>query len=293
MSIRVNGQPIPDSAIRFELDRLVKFYSAHMSAEQLRAQMDTLREKARQQAIGARLLIEESNKLDIFVPPEEVENRLGEMIEHAGGREAFEALLQRQGLTEAQVRRSIEQGRRVDRLVDRITEGVSDPTEEEVRAHFQAHRKEYTRPDRVQAQHILVKPASGSEADRETARSALLEIRHRVEAGADFADEAAAHSECPSGRTTGGSLGWFSRGMMLPAFDRAVFEMENGALSDVVETPLGFHLIHKLDAETGGPADYEDVYDKIRDFLRHVRRGEAIAAHVAELKQKAVIEADG
>ena len=46
MALRVNGEEIPEEAIRFELDRLVKFYSNHMSADQIRHQMDALREKA-------------------------------------------------------------------------------------------------------------------------------------------------------------------------------------------------------------------------------------------------------
>ena len=53
--IRVNGEPLPEAAIRFELDRLVRFYREHLPAEQLNAQMDTLRRRAREQAIGAKL----------------------------------------------------------------------------------------------------------------------------------------------------------------------------------------------------------------------------------------------
>jgi peptidyl-prolyl cis-trans isomerase C len=290
MALTVNGHPIPDAAIQFELDRLVRFYAEHMAAEQIRAQMDALRARARQQAIGARLLLDEAAALDIRVPEEDVDERIGAMIEQAGGRDAFEALLARQGYTEEAVRSSIVNGRRVDQLVDRITAGVADPGEDDIRAHFEAHGAEYARPERAQVRHILVTPSSDSKADRATAQSRLQEIRARIADGADFADEAAAHSECPSGRKTGGSLGWFARGMMVPAFDEAVFAMEAGTLSEIVETPLGFHLIEKTGAEPAGPAEFEDARDRIREFLRHVRRGEVIAAHVRDLMGQARIE---
>lgn len=292
MAVRVNGEAIPEAAIQYEMDRLVKFYSGHMSPEQIRSQIGALKRKAREQAIGAKLLISETMRLDIRVPSDEIDRTFQEMIDKAGGRENFDKILRRQHLTEAMVRESIEQGRKTNILVERVTSGLSDPTEAEMKAHFGLHAQEYHKPDQAQAQHILIKPASDTSADRETARSRLQEIRSRVQDGADFADEAAAHSECPSGRKTGGSLGWFSRGMMLPEFNNAVFSMEVGALSEIIETKLGFHLIRKTGQQAGGQPEYEEVQDKVRDFLRHVKRGEALAAHIAELREKAVIEED-
>jgi len=292
MAVRVNGQELPPEAIEFEFQRLVRFYSQHMSEAELKAQEGILRRRAREQAIGAKLLIEEARRLDIQVSKEEVDARLRAMIAKAGGREQFEELMRKQNLTEVAVRQSIEEGRRVDKLVEKITEGVAEPTEVDIRAHYEAHRLEYMRPEQAQARHILVKPHSESEEDRAVARSRLMEIRERILQRADFADMAAAYSDCPSGRKTGGSLGWITRGTLIPEFERALFALPDGGLSDIIETPLGFHLISRTASEPPAPAEYETVREKIRDFLRHARRGEAIAAYVRELRKKAVIEED-
>lgn len=290
MTLYVNGAPIPEEAIQYELDRLVRFYSEHMSASEIRSQMDALKRHAKEQAVGARLLVVEAARLDIQVPGDDVRERLDQMIENAGGRPAFDEILRQQGMTEEAVLQSIEQGRKVDLLVDRITEGTPDPTEDEIRAHFEEHGEEYSRPERVQAQHVLLRPMSDSEEDRNTAKARLLEIRRKVEEGADFAEQAAAHSDCPSGKTAGGALGWLAPGTTVPEFDKVLFSLGIGDLSDVVETELGFHLIRKIAKEDGGPAEYDEVHEKIRDFLRHARRGEAISAYVRELRDKAVIE---
>jgi nitrogen fixation protein NifM len=290
MPIRVNGQEIPEAAVRYELERLIKFYSQHMGADQIREQMDTLKKKAREQAIGAKLLIDEAERLDLEVPESEVDKHYRQMVETVGGQEKFRAIMVRQRLSEEGLKAGIRRGRRVDKLIEKITAGVPEPTEEQMERHFKEHAAEYSKPDRAQAQHILVKVDEDRDAERAAAQEKLREIRKSVRAGADFAGQAAAHSECPSGQKTGGSLGWFSRGMLVPELDEAIFSMEVGALSDVIETPLGWHLVYKIGHETGGPASYDDVREKIRDFLRHVRRGEAIAAHVRELKRKAVIE---
>ena len=60
----------------------------------------------------------------------------------------------------------------------------------------------------------------------------------------------------------------------------------------IVESPLGLHLIHKTDADPGGEAAYDDARETVRDFLRHAYRGEAVSAYVAELRAKAVIEGE-
>jgi len=292
MAMKINGIEIPEEAVRFEFDRLVKFYSEHMSAEDIKAQMPLLKKKACEQAIGGRLLIDEAHRRQIEVSQEEVDLRLQGFIESAGGPEKFDEMLKSQNISADLVRESIRQGRRVDMLVDEITQGVEEPTEEQMQAHFEAHRREYRRPDRVQASHILITPDSDSEQDRAVARSRVLEMRESIVEGADFADLAACHSRCPSGQQTGGSLGWVSPGMMVPEFDEALFDMAVGELSDVVETQFGFHIINMTDQEEGGDATYEDVCDRIRDFLIHAARGEAIKCFVDKLKQSAVIEED-
>lgn len=85
---------------------------------------------------------------------------------------------------------------------------------------------------RAVARHILV--ATEAEA---------IDLKQQIDSGADFADLAKAHSKCPSGRS-GGSLGEFSRGDMVPEFDRVVFgPLPIGQVSDPVQTQFGYHLL--------------------------------------------------
>ena len=287
--ITIDGNPLPPDAITYELARLLKFYSQHMPEDQVRAQMPALRQRAIDQAIGTRLLFDNAARLDLRVTDDEVDKTIATMISRSGGREKFDELLAKQKLTEEELRQQIRRGQRVDKLVEQIVADTPDPTEADIRAHFDAHSDEYNRPERVLAQHILVKPADDTAEARSAARAKLDEIRQRVLNGASFSDEAAAHSECPSGKQ-GGSLGWFSRGMMVEAFDHAAFELPKGAMSEIIETQFGYHIIYKSDQEESRPADFDEARESIRDFLRHSRRGEVLAQHVAELRSKVKIE---
>lgn len=100
----------------------------------------------------------------------------------------------------------------------------------------------------VRASHILLMYA-GSERStatrsREDAERQIRELKTQVDGGADFAELARQHSDCPSGRK-GGDLGSFGRGQMVPEFETTAFGMPVGATSDVVETPFGYHLIRR------------------------------------------------
>jgi peptidyl-prolyl cis-trans isomerase C len=291
-TVTVNGQVIPPQAIEYEFGRLVRFYSQHMPEEQVRAQAPVLQQRAVDQAIGAKLLFDQAAKLDLLVTDADVDEKFQEVSEQVGGAEKLAEALAKQGLSEADFRAQLTRGQRVEKLIAKVTEGVPDPRESDISAHFSAHKDEYKREVRVQAQHVLVKPKNGSPQAKFDAIAKLNEIRARVTAGGDFGAEAGAHSDCPSGKADGGSLGWFSRGMMVPEFDTAVFSMKVGDLSDVIETPFGFHIIYKNDEEQAVEASFDDVRESIRDFLRHTARGEVVAAYVADLREKATVKID-
>ncbi len=68
------------------------------------------------------------------------------------------------------------------------------------------------------------------------------ELKKSIEAGADFAEIARNNSSCPSGRS-GGDLGEFGPGMMVPEFDKVVFSAEVGTVQGPVKTQFGYHLL--------------------------------------------------
>ena len=106
--------------------------------------------------------------------------------------------------------------------------------------------------EEVHARHILVmheeskrKPSSIKRSEKE-ARALIEQIAEKLEGGADFAELAKKHSDCPSGKRGGGDLGTFGRGRMAPAFEETAFALEENEVSDIVETEFGFHIIQRL-----------------------------------------------
>lgn len=281
----VNGQEISAEAVNFELDRLVRFYMGHgMTMAEIRQNLPKLEAKALDQAIGAKLLLDQAARLDIPVTEKDIDAEVARVVQQVGGEENYKKALAAQGISEADFRKELEKGARVNMLVNQACAHVADPTEDEVTAFYEAHKAEYVEPPQVLCQHILVKGSNDAALDK------IKEIRERiVNDKADFAEEAKKHSDCPSG-AQGGSLGWFGRGMMVPEFDKAAFEMKKGEVSGIVTTEFGYHIIYKADEKGGGQQTIVDVHDQIKDLLRHEARGKAMDAYVAELREKATIE---
>jgi peptidyl-prolyl cis-trans isomerase SurA len=105
-------------------------------------------------------------------------------------------------------------------------------------------------PSKVAARHILVafvgaqRAAPAVTRTREEARTLAQKILGEVRAGHDWETLWKEHSDEPGGQL-GGDLGTFGRGQMVPAFEHAVFALDVGQLSEVIETPFGFHVIQR------------------------------------------------
>lgn len=288
---KVNGFEVNKQAVGFELDRLVRFYMSHgMSMQEIKDNLAKLQEKALDQAIGARLLLERSQQLDVPVTAADIDAEIAKVIEQVGGEENFKKALAAQNISEEDFRKELEKGARVNKLVEQACTGVEEPTEQDVTDFYEAHKSEYVTEPKVLCQHILVKVEENSTSDEKSAAfEKILAIKERIAAGGNFAEEAEKNSDCPSGRE-GGSLGWFGPGMMVPEFDKVAFEMKKGEVSGVVTTQFGYHIIYKADEQPGGQQTLVDVHDQIKDLLRHEARGKVVDAFVAELREKAEIE---
>ena len=288
----VDGAPVSQQAVDFELHRLLHFYQQQgVPEERLREQLPALQAKALEQAIGTRLLAEEAAREDIPVTEADLDAQFEQYVRQFGGdREKLVSAIKAQGLTVEAFKQNLRQGVRISKLIDRVCDAVPPPAEEEVRAHYDAHRAEYATQDRVLAQHILVRPASDAPGDKAAAKSKLEAIRGRIVAGeSTFAEEAREHSDCPSGKSAGGSLGWFGRGMMVKPFEDVAFTLALNTVSDILETQFGYHILIKTGEEKGREPAFEEIRDRVLDFVRHAKRGQALTDHVNLLRSKATV----
>lgn len=129
--------------------------------------------------------------------------------------------------------------------------------------------------EEIRARHILVK-------EEKTALAVIAEL----DKGKDFAELAKTKSTGPSG-ATGGDLGYFGSGQMVPAFEKAAFALEKGAYTTTpVKTQFGFHVIKQEDRRAKAPPAFAEVEQRLRTQLSQA----AGAQYMAKLRKAAKIE---
>ena len=140
----VNGVPISPEAVQFELERLARFYTEHgFSAGEIKKSLHELQEKALEQAIGAKLLLDRASQLELPVTAKDVDAEVAKVVREIGGEENYKKALAAQGVSEESFRRELEKGVRVNMLVAQACSHVDEPTEKEVEDFFSAHREDY------------------------------------------------------------------------------------------------------------------------------------------------------
>ncbi len=146
---------------------------------------------------------------------------------------------------------------------------------EEVRRVYESRRAEFETKEERQAAHILIATdaAAGAEAKKQ-ARAKAQEIYEQLKKTPDrFAELAKQHSQDPGSAQKGGDLGYFSRGLMVKAFDDAVFNMKPGEIGPPVETEYGFHIIRVTGVRGAKGRSFEEVRGALEAELKKSRVG--------------------
>jgi peptidyl-prolyl cis-trans isomerase D len=142
----------------------------------------------------------------------------------------------------------------------------------DVRRWYDTHPQDYRQEEQVRARHILfLTRGAGPDVDRRAKASAdslLAAIRKN---GGDFAELARKFSQEPGASASGGDLGWFGHGRMVPEFDKAAFALRPGGISAVVKTAFGYHIIKLEDRREGGVQPFGEVRIAIRTQLAQAR----------------------
>jgi peptidyl-prolyl cis-trans isomerase D len=142
-------------------------------------------------------------------------------------------------------------------------------TDDEVRAYYDAHKKEFDRPGRAKVSIIIVQ-RQVSAADSAAVRARALQARSRILGGEKFEDVARAESADSTSAVQGGSLGRGPAGRFVAPFEAAIKELRTGEISQPVLTQFGYHLI-KLDERKGDTLS-------LRHILYRIQQSDSAAA---------------
>lgn len=221
------------------------------------------------------LIEQKAEEQKVTVRPEEIDDKIDEIKKQSAGEEIFMQELSKIGMTIEELRQQAESQILMEKLVAKEV----TVTEEDIKNHFERYKANFAKPEEVRASHILLRT-------EEEAKGVLSQLK----AGADFAELAKEKSTDPGTKDKGGELGFFSRGRMTPAFEKAAFALEAGGISEVVATPYGYHIIKLEEKKPAQEPNLELLREEIKNTLTQQKTWTKRSTFLQDLKGEAKIE---
>ncbi|MEJ2142916.1 MAG: nitrogen fixation protein NifM, partial [Gammaproteobacteria bacterium] len=161
----------------------------------------------------------------------------------------------------------------VDTVLDTVASKAADVSDMDVMIYYYLHKDKFSKPETREAYHILITINDDfDENKRDAAYSRLADIRKRVIKKPErFGEQALKHSECPTAMREG-FLGNIPKGELYPELDKALFSMKQGEISEIIESPVGFHILFCKSIDEAGPVSIDQAEPKIREHLQQKRR---------------------
>jgi parvulin-like peptidyl-prolyl isomerase len=285
-------------------------------AEQTPDKVKELKTRLLDQMIDDKLLKQEAKKAKIKVTKRDTDQGIAQVKKRFETDAEFQAELKKEDISEAQFTKRIEDQMLVMKLIEQEVKAKTEPPkDEDIKAFYEKIQQKMNGKDlgldkkdeeeiaglaklltrasaeQTHARHILV--SVDKNADMKTKAAALNKIKSiqkELKGGADFEALAKKYSDDPGSKVKGGDLGFFSKGDMVPEFEKAAFALNVGQVSEPILTDFGYHLIKVEEKRAGKKATFEDVKNDLKEFLYQKNAQKRYEAWVKDLRSKANIK---
>jgi len=238
------------------------------------------------------LLIEqEAVKLGIIATDKEVDGVLESILRDEGiSIQKFKETLAKKGATLGEYKDEIRRSRVQRKIVDRTVKSKVAVSEEEIGEYYAEHRATYEGKEANRIQQILiVKPKTASDDGYKALRAQAKAILKKLKEGQSFDLLVGTYSQGPAAGSRG-DLGFVEKGMMFPEVDAAAFSLKTGEISDVIESPVGFHIIKIIDRRGAGIKPIENVREEIIAKIGNEKMKKKFEEWLKELRERSLVE---
>lgn len=256
------------------------------------------------------LLNQELKKRNITVSKKEIEAEHKKMVDKLGSKDKFNEILKQNGIKYSDFEEDLKQELMMKKLVN-IIHPVKI-SESDAKSFYNKNLDKFKTPDQVRASHILVmaNPVEIKEGltkknktltEAEINQQVQVEMAMRYKKAQEIANEikstpdrfeakAREFSDDKASAEKGGDIGFFSKNDMVKEFSDAAFKLRPNTISEVIQTPYGFHIIKVTDRKAAGQQPYEKIKSQLIQYLTAQAQVKALEQFLTMLKSQAVIE---
>ena len=201
-------------------------------------------------------------------------NPPSEIRKNYSDEKSFETMLTKEYINFDNWKDKIKKKLIIDKVIARAILSKIDISSEEIEAYYIRRQTDFHREEQVRARQILLRDETEA-----------VKARERIREGEGFAAVAQKVSQSPDSQE-GGDLGFFSRGIMPPEFDEVVFTIKVGMLSEVVESPYGYHIFLVEEKREALDLDLQEVHAQIVEVLKRAKTDELYMEWMERVKKK-------
>jgi len=287
----VNDDIITLSELREITVPYLKKMKARYSVNYDEAQIKETESRILDQLIDEKLVRQEVVRLKIVVSEKEVTMGVEDMMKNTNlSEDQFKKALAEQDITMEEYREQMKNEMERLRLLDAEVKSKVQVKEKEIESYYKEHMDNFNTPPEVRLQQILLMiPPGASEQEISQIRGRAEEIVQKIKKGEDFTSLARLYSQ-DSSAATGGDIGFFKQGELMPAINEVAFSLYIGEASSVIQTSAGFHIIKVLEKRERQKMTEEERNKEIWDILYTKNMDDMFKQWLKELRRKSFIE---
>lgn len=208
-----------------------------------------------------------------------------------GKKELIDTLVMRELILQQAAKEGLDKGKEIDEKLAELKKRIVVDTylkkkvetdakisDEELKKFYEQNLDKFKSGEQVKASHILVK-------SEQEAKDILAQLK-----GGTAFEELAKAKSVDTSASKGGDLGWFGKGNMVPAFEKAAFALKEGQLSGIVKSEFGFHIIKLTGKRAAGTRSFDEVKEQITAALMPSKQQQIFMQLKEDLKKGAKIE---
>jgi peptidyl-prolyl cis-trans isomerase C len=233
------------------------------------------------------MVIAATESKGLVIPDELLNSSMASIEKRYASHEEFVLDLQVNGLDENGLRHALYRELMFDAVLQMVTARSTPVSATDVRLFYEMHRERFEQPELRVARHILITVnPEFPENTREAALARMEQVADKLGGRANrFSQFAQRYSECPTAME-GGKLGEVKAGQLYPELDAALFCMEEGEISSIIESEMGLHILLCEKIKPAKRTAFAKVEQKIRSILEERHRHSCQKAWLEDLRNK-------
>ena len=287
----VNDDPITQSELDVTMRPIYDDYRSQYSGQALMEALTEARRKLLNQMIEDKLVYQEAKNQKIDPDIDEVDKQIEDLKSKFKSKTDLQDTLAKEGMSLSAMRERLEHQSVIQHLHEMEVRAKVVVSPLEVEKFYEDHTEDFSSDESIRVRSITIKKneeAREKGLTDETAKAKIENLRKRALAGQDFQSLSTEFSEDTSAKN-GGLTDWIKRGDMIAEIDQVIFSLKPGQMSDVIETPMGYHLFRVEEKKNKQKKSFNEAREIIYQKIFREKSMKRFQEWMQELKRNAYV----